>query len=521
MPNALANLDRARAMLAKSDTLDQLKKIRDMAEGVRAAAKAAHLGREMQNEAAEIALLAARKAGSILKKLQKTRPQSAAKVAGDSEYGKALKDTDTRERTARYWQKLADVPERIAKQYFVKVLKTERGEISAAGLLREANSESRVVASITKDPKKRQSAKEDGRLGLYDLQTWGSYSWLSGGGPRSLADQFGAPPFSTLDLKQGYWLERQRAWKALGIAGEAGRGDEHRAVHNTNIVNFDSDNNISVFNPALTEILYQWFAPKGGRILDPFAGGSTRGIVAAFKGHRYTGIELRHGQIEENLNQVRKIHRDGLRFIDDRDPTWILGDSTDLSTLVAGQEFDLIMTCPPYYDLEAYSKADERDLSRCKTYEEFISRYERIFSQAVQHLKQDRFVVVVVGEIRDKKTGWYRNFVGDTVSCFQRLGLHYYNEIILIDPIGSAPLRGGKFGQFRKVQKTHQNVLVFWKGDDDRRIPEALGVLNEAEPETQQGPEIFFGRTDVRASGEGIECGYARFGYARPKGGGN
>jgi len=95
----------------------------------------------------------------MLKQLQKTRPQSAAKAAGDSEYRKALKDTHTPERTARYWQKLADVSERITKQYFVKVRKTERGEISAAGLLRDANTESRLVASITKDPRNKQFAK--------------------------------------------------------------------------------------------------------------------------------------------------------------------------------------------------------------------------------------------------------------------------------------------------------------------------------------------------------------------------
>jgi hypothetical protein len=31
------------------------------------------------------------------------------------------------------------------------------------------------------------------------------------------------------------------------------------------------------------------------------------------------------------------------------------------------------------------------------------------------------------------------------------------------------------------VQKTHQNVLVFWKGNDEKRIPEELGVLDEVE----------------------------------------
>jgi len=40
----------------------------------------------------------------------------------------------------------------------------------------------------------------------------------------SLADRFGVPPFSVLDARQGYWQERKRAWLALGIRSELGRG---------------------------------------------------------------------------------------------------------------------------------------------------------------------------------------------------------------------------------------------------------------------------------------------------------
>ena len=39
-----------------------------------------------------------------------------------------------------------------------------------------------------------------------------------------LADRFGAPPFSILDSRQGYWQERKRAWLSLGIKSEIGRG---------------------------------------------------------------------------------------------------------------------------------------------------------------------------------------------------------------------------------------------------------------------------------------------------------
>ena len=45
-----------------------------------------------------------------------------------------------------------------------------------------------------------------------------------GNGSGSLLDRFGVPPFSVLDARQGYWQDRKRAWLALGIRSEVGRG---------------------------------------------------------------------------------------------------------------------------------------------------------------------------------------------------------------------------------------------------------------------------------------------------------
>lgn len=39
-----------------------------------------------------------------------------------------------------------------------------------------------------------------------------------------LTELFVVPPFSVFDARQGYWQERKRAWLALGIRSELGRG---------------------------------------------------------------------------------------------------------------------------------------------------------------------------------------------------------------------------------------------------------------------------------------------------------
>ena len=42
----------------------------------------------------------------------------------------------------------------------------------------------------------------------------------------TLAEQFIVPPFSVMDARQGYWQDRKRAWLALGIKSELGRGSQ-------------------------------------------------------------------------------------------------------------------------------------------------------------------------------------------------------------------------------------------------------------------------------------------------------
>ncbi len=47
----------------------------------------------------------------------------------------------------------------------------------------------------------------------------------------TLAQRFGVPPFSVLEARQGYWQDRKRAWLALGIRSEIGRGAQTEDVN--------------------------------------------------------------------------------------------------------------------------------------------------------------------------------------------------------------------------------------------------------------------------------------------------
>ncbi len=280
-----------------------------------------------------------------------------------------------------------------------------------------------------------------------------------------LEDKFGVPPFSILDTKQKYWIDRRKEWLTLGIKSEIGRegvedlwaNQEWLEEHGKGGKN-TSGSGISVFDPVVCELSYKWFCPPSGSILDPFAGGSVRGVVASKLGYNYTGVDLREIQMKANIENFNEI--DNLKT----KPRWIMGDSANIDKLV-GEKFDFLFSCPPYHDLEKYSE-DPKDLSNM-TYKDFKVTYREIIKKSVNLLKMNRFAVFIVGEIRGEG-GFYKNFVHDTISMFLDAGMKFYNDIILVAPVASMSLRVDKqFTPTRKIGKIHQNMLVFYQGDTE------------------------------------------------------
>ena len=210
----------------------------------------------------------------------------------------------------------------------------------------------------------------------------------------------------------------------------------------------------SIFDPVLCEIIYNWFCPENGIVYDPFAGGSVRGVIAEMLGRKYIGIDLSERQIDANQMNADKL---GIC------PAWFCDDSRNADKYLPDGSADLVFSCPPYHNLEKYSE-HPLDLSNMN-YSDFLEAYRDIISTACRKLKENRFAVFVVGDIRDSK-GAYRDFISSTSRIFQDSGLCLYNEIILLNQHGTAPVRAGKpFSVNRKTAKVHQNILVFYKGD--------------------------------------------------------
>ncbi len=279
--------------------------------------------------------------------------------------------------------------------------------------------------------------------------------------PCILGERFLFPPFSVLNAQKGEWQKRKQAWLRLGIESELGRDAITYSLPQSFIQRLTSQTipeelkkyKISIFDPVLCEFIYLWFCPKNGWIIDPFAGGSVRGVVAGCLERKYWGCDLSKEQIEANKKQAIDIKPNIM-------PEWIYGDS--MVMLENAPDADLIFTCPPYGNLEKYSD-DPHDLSSMN-WPTFCEAYRKIITKSVQKLKQNRFACFVVSNFRGLD-GYYHDLVGETIRGFSDCQCSLYNDCILITILCSAPQRTKQFETNRKMVKVHQNILIFCKGD--------------------------------------------------------
>tara|TARA_B100000686_G_scaffold341426_1_gene418805 strand:+ start:402 stop:1316 length:915 start_codon:yes stop_codon:yes gene_type:complete len=275
---------------------------------------------------------------------------------------------------------------------------------------------------------------------------------------------FVIPPISMLEVKSGRWRKRKKLWYSLGIESELGRDE--------NLLNLEAlmkrmkQNSTSIFDPVLCECMYRWFTKEDDKILDCFAGGSVRGIVASKLKRNYTGIDISKNQIEHNKLQGSKICESHI-------PNWICDNALNVDKL--DEKYDFLFSCPPYYNLEVYSDNPE-DISTMD-YEHFLNDYREIIRKSCKRLNDNSFAVFVVGEVRNGDN--FVGFVPDTIQAFKDAGLEYYNEMILLQEPATAAMRAARsMNASRKVPKTHQNVLMFVKGSP-QLISERIGKLED------------------------------------------
>jgi hypothetical protein len=275
-----------------------------------------------------------------------------------------------------------------------------------------------------------------------------------------LQDKFIVPPFSVLNTREGYWQERKNYWNTLiGDIGQTRENIESKV--NANVSNWENkpytggvirNESISILDPVLSEIINKWFGINNCKTFDCFAGDTVFGYVSSYLGNSFTGIELRQNQTDLNNERIKGFNS-----------KYICDDARNVLIHIEENSQDLLFSCPPYFDLEVYSELPN-DASNQDNYKDFINILDVAFTNAIKCLKNNRFAVITVGDVRDKQ-GFYYRFVDDIKDIFKRSGILLYNELILVQSVGNGALRANRYMGSRKVVKMHEQVLVFYKGD--------------------------------------------------------
>ena len=333
-----------------------------------------------------------------------------------------------------------------------------------------------------------------------------------------LLQSFLEPPLSVLIGDSGRWQARKKAWLSYLPIQPAEVGRDRNLVYDTpsrRDTDFYSKKDAvserlgreistgefeekfyrtgskraslgtSMFDPVLAELMIVWFSPPGGRIHDPFGGGVERGLVAASKGRAYLGMDLGKEQVEANQESGRRLElpEGGTR------PRWVHGDSArGFGRACGGKKADLLLTCPPYWNLERYSK-DPADLSNM-TLEDFDAAHERIIGKALATLREDRFAVWVIGDARREDGSWAR-LPDRTINAFERQGARLHAHVIFAGPIAARRVIARRaFSSRRTVVSRHEHVLVFVKGDPAQAVselgPVEVGDLPAGEEEENE-----------------------------------
>ena len=326
-------------------------------------------------------------------------------------------------------------------------------------------------------------------------------------GTKTLAGDFILPPFDSMNTQRGEWQSRKRLWiDLLGLGKTEDMGRETGLQSNTDkawriatpvrqptfysqkakwerengraittgefkhlFVPTGSEriNLTSQFDPVLAEVMYHWYTIPGWRTFDPFGGGVERGLVSAYLGRPYAGIELRPQQVEANRSLAERIDLPARA-------EWLEGDARETKAIMtAYPAADFILTCPPYWDLEKYS--DRPDDVSNMSLADFLQALDVVIESSLAVLKPDRFAVMVMGDRRHGKRRQWAHLPHMMTASFEAHGAALHNDIVMTTAIGSKPqIARYSFERRRTLMPMYEHVLVFCKGDA-KAAAQALG----------------------------------------------
>ena len=210
---------------------------------------------------------------------------------------------------------------------------------------------------------------------------------------------------------------------------------------------------MSEFSSSICEFIIKYWSLRHANIVDPFAGRATRAIISSKLGRKYYGYEISPKTYTRSQEQYIKANVD---------PVLWLSDGCEMKQ-TDGNFAHLVMTCPPYGNIERYESTINQ-LSDIRKYDEFLIKIDQCINNIYRVLKPGGFCCWVVADWRDGSG--YHQFSNDSINLFKKNGLIPHDTIIIKNNSPFASLQCAKCASKRVTSKTHEYLLVFRKEGD-------------------------------------------------------
>jgi len=234
--------------------------------------------------------------------------------------------------------------------------------------------------------------------------------------------------------------------------------DENSEHFRDSFVNFYNDKDLlSEFNPTVAKnIISFWSEPKD-IIFDPFSG-RTRALVSYAMDRAYVGCEVSKDVITYMSNKFTDLKL----YDDDNFNVDIINDDCiNIDNKYPDIQFDMVFTCPPYYNLEKYESC-EGQLSDIKKYDVFMTELTRRLDVAVDKLKSGGYMCIVIGDFRRNRK--YITLHSDLIQLMKQNDNIKLHDVIAIQnlPFATAAFYFGARRKYKYTAKAHEYLLI-WK----------------------------------------------------------
>lgn len=209
-------------------------------------------------------------------------------------------------------------------------------------------------------------------------------------------------------------------------------------------------------------------------VLDPFAGLGSTILAAEELGKTGIGLDIYPSFVkkaQERLAQLRLLTAESRPASSPRSHFHCV-DARNLRRVVPIDSVDIVITSPPYWDILLQERSADRkstryygesdaDLGRISNYQKFLDSLRDTFEPVYSVLKDGKYCVVVVMDIR-KKDRLYP-FHSDVVSLMRDVGFNYDDVIIWDRRHEYNNMRPLGFPYRFRINKAHEYILIFRK----------------------------------------------------------